>query len=247
VAGDAAEHSRLWDTGCIVFQGTARLTLKGRVAGKRPQSVLWVAVSNTAARIEADAGRQPFVLTTPREDSAGIATLQLADGRRVESREAVALAQIATGLPLTGPELQNLLFTCPVRSGRSAITYRTSPDALDVLVGDNPDDADVVHMSRGSAQGPWNLLAMTSTRPPQVRWRTVFYAPPGTIPKTARIYSVDWKGQPSDGFDVTVEVDQVQVTPLLSEGLFTPGVSTAGALTIEELRAADVRLPLLVH
>ena len=49
-----------------------------------------------------------------------------------------------------------------------------------------------------------------------------FHAPIATVPKTFRLTSLDWKGQPSGELDVLVMVDRVQVSPMIDQRLFEP-------------------------
>lgn len=215
--------------------------------GKRPRSALWVGLAEGRFRIEAEHGRHPFVLTSPGDESEQ-ATLQLADGRRVESRDAATLAHLATGLPLTDFEIRSLLFGCPIRSGEGPATYRPSPHSLDMMLGETAASADILHFSRQDSVVSWRLRAMTSSRPsPLVRWRTEFEAPPGTVAKTSRLTSVDWKGQPDGEFDLRVVVDQVQVRLILDDRLFKSSRAPFKPVTLGDLRAGAAGLPLIVR
>ena len=247
VPGDSKLYQDIWDTGCNIFQVTARLTLRGRVAGKRPRSVIWVASAATAFRLEASEGERPFVLTSVATVPPQVATLQLPDGRLAHSTDVAALVQLATGLPFSGGELHRLLTTCPTRDGGGPVSYRPSSDALDLILSDTPDAADVLHFARDDASASWRLLAMTSTRQSlPLRWRTEFHAPIATVPRTFRLTSLDWKGQPGGEFDVLVVVDHVQVSPMIEPRLFEPATASGERMTLEELKTSGVRLPLLV-
>jgi len=246
VPGDNQLWDQIWKKGCNLHPMTARLTMRGTVAGSRTRSAIWVGAHVSGLRIEPADGSRSFVLTSS-DRPARVATLELS-GRRVESSDVHALVQLAIGLPLTGEELQGLLTTCPLRSGGSPVTLRTGSDALDLMLFDDPGDADVLHFSRRGEHDPWRLLAMTSNRSaPAFRWRTEFHAPVATVPKTFRLTSLDWKGEPGGELDVLVTVDRVQVSPMLEERLFKPSDDkTYTDITIGELKTSGVRLPLVL-
>ena len=245
VPADVKVYQDIWDTGCNIFQVTARLRLTGRVGSKRARADIWVAAANRAFRIEAAGNRRPFVLTSA--EPAEIATLQLPDGRTVASTDVEGLVHLATGLPLGGGELQKLLTTCPSRDGGGPVSYRPSPNALDLVLGDSPDRTDIIHFARDDAQAAWRLQAMTSNRPlVPFRWRTEFHAPIATVPKTFRLTSLDWNGQSSGELDVLVTVDHVQVGPMIEPRLFEPSPRPAGHMTLEELKISGVKLPLVL-
>ena len=161
---DQQVYQDIWDTGCNIFQVTARLTLSGRVGGKRPRSAIWVGSASGAFRIEAAGNGRPFLLTRAAQPTP-IATLRLPDGRLVASTDTAALVQLAIGLPLGGGELQRLLATCPTAEGSGPVSYRSNSNALDLVLGDSPDMIDVIHFARDNGQASWRLVAMTSTRP----------------------------------------------------------------------------------
>lgn len=242
---DVKIYDDIWETGCNIFQVTARLTLSGRVVGKRLRSAIWVAAAGRAFRIEGDDSRRPFLLTSA--EPAQVATLRLPDGRTVASTDVERLVQVATGLPLGGGELQRLLTTCPSRDGGGPVSYRPGSNALDLVLGETPDKTDIIHFARDDAQAAWRLLAMTSNRTAiPFRWRTEFSAPIASVPATFRLTSLDWKGQSSGELDVLVTVDHVQVGPMIEPGLFEPAAASGGRMTLEELRASGVKLPLIV-
>lgn len=245
VRADAKVYDDIWDTGCNIFQVTARLALSGRVGGKRPRSAIWVGAAGRALRIERADSRRPFLLTST--EPAQVATLRLPDGRIVASENVEGLVQLATGLPLGGGELQRLLTTCPSREGGGPVSYRPDSNALDLVLGDSPDKTDIIHFARDDAQAAWRLLAMTSNRPlVPFRWRTEFHAPIATVPKTFRLTGLDWTGQPSGELDVLVTVDHVQVGPMIEPHLFAPATASDKSMTLEELRTSGVKLPLIV-
>jgi len=247
VPGDRKVYEDIWETGCNLFQVTARLTLRGSVAGKRPRSAMWIGGSGSGGfRIESDGGGRSFVLTSPAQATPG-ATLQLPDGRHVVSADVAALVQLATGLPLTGRELQSLVTTCPTRDGGGPASYRPSSNALDLMFADSPEATDVIHFARDDANAAWRLVAMTSNRQkPPFRWRTEFHAPIATVPKTFRLIGLDWRGQPTGELDVLVTVDRVQVSPMIDPRLFEPSGASDESLTLDELKASGMRLPLIV-
>ena len=198
-------------------------------------------------RIEAAGNGRPFLLTRAAQPTP-IATLRLPDGRLVASTDTAALVQLAIGLPLGGGELQRLLATCPTAEGSGPVSYRSNSNALDLVLGDSPDMIDIIHFARDDAQASWRLVAMTSTRPSiPFRWRTEFHAPIATVPKTFRLTSLDWKGQPTGELDVLVKVDQVQVGPMIDPSMFEPAAAPGRRMTLEELKTSGVQLPLIVN
>ena len=116
------------------------------------------------------------------------------------------------------------------------------------MLGDSPDRTDIIHFVRDDAQAAWRLQAMTSNRPLiPFRWKTEFHAPIATVPRTFRLSSLDWNGQSNGELDVLVTVDQVQVGPMIEPRLFEAAASPARTMSLDELRASGVKLPLVAN
>ena len=216
---------------------TTQIVVRGSAHGHRLRFRMWSAVAFPAlARLEVVASsRPPLFIFTARGDDAML--LVPRDNRVVQHERASVVLEAMAGTPLNGVDLEGLLTGCPRISG----TYRAFQFGntwLKFFIGEN----DEVYLRRNDASGPWHLVVMIRRVPGQsIRWRAEFRNRRDGVPRTIRLTSLDWNGQPSDAFDVRLSLRRLQINPLLGPEEFAVPVSlSAQPITLDELRRSGL-------
>jgi hypothetical protein len=197
---------------------------------------MWAATAFPAlARIEVGASSGPphFIFTARGDD----ATLLLPrDNRVVEHERASLVLEALAGTPLNGLDLEGLLTGCPRISG-SYQAFQFGDTWLKFFIGEN----DEVYLRRNDPSGPWHLVVMIRRVPGQaLRWRAEFRDRRDGVPRTIRVTSLDWNGQPSEAFDLWLSLRRLEINPLIGpEEFAVPVPRSAQPITLDELRRSS--------
>jgi len=194
---------------------------------------MWAATAFPAlARLEvvASSGFPPFVFSANADD----ATLLVPRPDRVLRHErASAVLDVVAGIPLNGTDLEGVLTGCP-RIGGVYRAFQFGDTWLKFFI----DDDDEVFLRRDHPGGPWHLVVMIRRAPGQaLRWRAEFRDRRDGLPRTIRLTSLRWNGQPSGAFDLRLSLRHLEINPLIGpEELAVSVPGSAHPITLDELR-----------
>jgi hypothetical protein len=220
---------------------TTQIEFRGSVRGRRIRARMWAGTAFPAlARLEAIGSSTPplFVFTA----SGNVATLLLPrDNRVVRDERARAVLEAIAGIPLDAADLEGVLTGCPRISGEiEALAFGDT--SLKVVIGDYKDE---LHLRRDHSRAPWRLVVMVRRVPDRaLRWRAEFHDRVNGVPRTIRLTSLEWNGQPAQSFDVQLTLRRLQINPSLGPETFEGAGPRAGQqpLTLDELQRSGLLL-----
>jgi hypothetical protein len=209
---------------------TAEIAVTGSAAGQRVRARLLAGVAAPAsARLEATApfGAPLFIFVASGDDASLLLPRDnrvLRHGRPDEVLDAVA------GIPLTAADLERTLAGCPNADGplRAAVQFG---DRWQKLSTGNGSDA---FITRDSADAPWRLGAVSTPA-----WRIDYPGRQDAAPAAIRLMSVDGSGRIGRGFDLRLQLSQVETNTPLDAAAFRIDIpADAVPISVDELRHA---------